>query len=201
MAQKKPPASRKQLKEQLKARSRAELTLDELSAFRQELTNGSPRASVLVASSLVDVLLRDTLEVVLRFRNGDEKKELLTGLNAPLGTFSARSRLLFALGVIDAETYDYIDTIRTIRNEFAHGHAPFSFDTHEVAALCGTLPKPKIKLPKGVEMSEARSRFVGTCLSICQNLPRVADAFQGRKTLWSTEIKKEVERPESSPLE
>ncbi|GAB2901733.1 MltR family transcriptional regulator [Paralcaligenes ginsengisoli] len=47
-------------------------------------------------------------------------KDLLTGFNAPLGTFSSRIKASYALGLINEEQFKDFEYLRKIRNEFAH---------------------------------------------------------------------------------
>jgi DNA-binding MltR family transcriptional regulator len=47
-------------------------------------------------------------------------KDLLFGFNAPLGTFSARTKAAYVMGLIERKEYEEINIIRKIRNEFGH---------------------------------------------------------------------------------
>ncbi|MFL9896278.1 MltR family transcriptional regulator [Paraburkholderia sp. RL17-381-BIF-C] len=50
----------------------------------------------------------------------EASKDLLTGFNAPLGTFSSRIKASYALGLINEEQFKDLEYLRKIRNEFAH---------------------------------------------------------------------------------
>lgn len=52
---------------------------------------------------------------------------LLEGFNAPLGTFSARIKMAFALGLITREQFEDLERLRKIRNEFSHNWEQISF--------------------------------------------------------------------------
>ncbi|MGM4892315.1 MltR family transcriptional regulator [Tardiphaga sp. 839_C3_N1_4] len=65
---------------------------------------------------------------------GDAAKQLLEGFNAPLGTFSARIKMAFSLGLITASQHADLDRLRKIRNAFAHSWEPLSFADQTVAA-------------------------------------------------------------------
>ena len=68
----------------------------------------------------------------------DEVDRLLSSKsqNAPLGTMAARTKAAYCLGLIsDVELAD-IDTIRTIRNTFAHQLFDCSFDNVEARKAC-----------------------------------------------------------------
>jgi hypothetical protein len=51
----------------------------------------------------------------------------MTG-DAPLATFSAKIRLAYALSIFGSSTRDDLDTIREIRNAFAHSTRPLASD-------------------------------------------------------------------------
>lgn len=70
--------------------------------------------------------------------------ELVDGFNAPLGTFSARTKAAFALGLISAEQHKDINLIRKIRNEFAHSWDVKSLDHQSVCPFVLSLTKPGI---------------------------------------------------------
>ena len=65
---------------------------------------------------------------------------------------SARIKLAFALGLIDAHELNECEIIRKVRNDFAHAVHGLSFADHKVSGLCDRL---KSDLPGG------RDSFVG----------------------------------------
>jgi hypothetical protein len=67
-------------------------------------------------------------------------QDLLSGFNAPLGTFSARSSAAYALALMQENEFREITIIRKIRNEFGHDWQPLSFESGKVADLCRNLP-------------------------------------------------------------
>src|SRR5574341_444107 len=109
-------------------KSQVTLSADDLASFLEEFQHESPRASVLVGASYLDYCLGKIIAAFL----ADEKlaEDLLNGFNAPLGTFDARIRMAYALGLISNEEYHNLELIRKIRNEFAHGLHGLSF-THQ----------------------------------------------------------------------
>ena len=96
----------------------------------------SPRGSVLVACSFLDRQLRDIIDVFLIAES--DKGLLLDGFNAPIGTFSARIVLAHCLGLISDEEKADCDTLRRIRNEFAHNHHA-RFEDRKIIDLCRNL--------------------------------------------------------------
>jgi mannitol operon repressor len=62
----------------------------------------------------------------------------LEGFNAPLGTLSTRASAALALGLIREREFKEVDTLRRVRNRFAH-NVHISFDSQDVDALCRNL--------------------------------------------------------------
>lgn len=107
---------------------------DFLTSFNEE----SDRGAALVAASMLDDRLHEILIAFLA--EVPIKKNLLSGFNAPLGTFAARTSAALALGLIQHNEYEEIAIIRKIRNEYGHDWKPVSFETGIVAELCKKLP-------------------------------------------------------------
>lgn len=86
--------------------------------LHKEWFDESPRGVVLTAAAYMD----DRLEEILKafFIENDGAKELTTGFNAPLGSFSTRTSAAYALGLISEAEYEKINMLRKIRNKFAH---------------------------------------------------------------------------------
>ena len=96
----------------------------------------SPRGAILVACSFLEEQLGAIIDAFLL--EGSEKSLWLEGFNAPIGTFSARIKAAHCLGLISQSERDDCDTLRKIRNEFAHNHRS-SFDDQKVIDLCKNL--------------------------------------------------------------
>ena len=109
----------------------------EFVAFRQALTKESDRGCALFAAAFLDKALSDLLYLSLVTDKRIEK-DLFEG-TAPLSSFSARIKLAFYLGKISKECRADLDTIRSIRNEFAHHAELVSFDSQSVADRCRNL--------------------------------------------------------------
>jgi len=100
---------------------------------------GNDDASVaLRAASLVELSLTESLLSRLWTKNGKADEEL-TGIDGPIATFARKIRMAEAMRVIGPDTRYELDTIKAIRNAFAHSHRPLSFDSVPVKELCQTL--------------------------------------------------------------
>ncbi len=112
--------------------------LAEFSRFLPELNKESDRGRVMISCSYLDELIRRIL--LCFFIDRETSLQLVDGFNAPLGTFSTRTAAAFALGLISKEEFKECETLRRIRNRFAHDiHA--SFDMQDIRDLCKNLTK------------------------------------------------------------
>tara|TARA_R110002096_G_scaffold264344_4_gene457871 strand:+ start:595 stop:1254 length:660 start_codon:yes stop_codon:yes gene_type:complete len=107
------------------------------SAFLSEFQEETDRGAALLSVSLFDEVLTKTLLVFL----ADEKetKELLIGSMSPLSSFAAKTKLCYSLGLLNDFEYREIDTIRKIRNEFAHKGLGLTFQNEKIIKLCRKL--------------------------------------------------------------
>jgi hypothetical protein len=92
---------------------------------------------VLALAAFDEEALGDLIEAFLI--QGNSAKQLLEGFNAPLGTFSARIKMAYSLGLITKRQNADLDRLRRIRNEFAHNWEPVSFNDQKVADLIKAL--------------------------------------------------------------
>ena len=93
------------------------------------IADESPRGMVLVVAAELDRLLLLSLHSILKSGVG------LDGLNqdnqGPISTFSARTNLAHALGIVNDQEHRDLTLIRRIRNAFAH-EANVDFDSGSV---------------------------------------------------------------------
>lgn len=85
------------------------------------LTERTARPLIIVGASKVDQLLFDILSLHLlpKQANAKEQDELLEG-DTPLGTFSARIKACYRLGLIDKKLCVALEKLRKLRNPSAH---------------------------------------------------------------------------------
>lgn len=131
--------------------------LAEFAAFRRALTEESDRGCALFAAAYLDKVLSDLLYLSV-VENGKKVESDLFEGNAPLASFSSRIKMAFYLGRISAECRSELDTIRKIRNDFAHDASLISFETKSVADRC-------LNLTYSYQLKEARPRahFTASC--------------------------------------
>ena len=129
----------KWLKE-LKALSKQNMLPTDIEPILEAIAHDpSDRGTALSVASLVETALFQFIRSwVVRPANKDEEN-LLFGGDAPLGNFSSRIRVAYAFGLIDESVRNNLNTIREIRNAFAHTVRPINFETQEVAVACEQL--------------------------------------------------------------
>lgn len=98
---------------------------EELNKLQRSLQSLDERGLVLSLAAFGGDSLATLLKAYL-FDNVATKK-LLDGFDAPLGTFSARIRATYALGLITKGQYHDLEHLRSIRNMFSHTWESISF--------------------------------------------------------------------------
>ena len=134
------------------------------------LVHESDRGVILIIGAMLDELLAELLKNVLDPAVSDK---LLNGSTAPLGSFSARAKLAFAISVINAQDYKDIEVIRRVRNAAAHFDVRQGFDTgfesQSVIGLCRNLSQDMLSTG-----ASTRERFIFaakiTCGSIMEHV-------------------------------
>jgi DNA-binding MltR family transcriptional regulator len=97
----------------------------------EELEKESDRGCALVASAYLENEISQLLE---RFfiELSSKSKKILFDFNGPVGTFSSKIEISFALGLITHEIKAALSLVRKVRNEFAHLHEPLDFDSDKI---------------------------------------------------------------------
>ena len=89
----------------------------QMERFFSDLDEESDRGMVLSAAAYFDKVMTDCLALYLK--DAKQSSELL-GSSRELGTYSARSKLCFALRIISASEFRALSLLGRIRNDFAH---------------------------------------------------------------------------------
>lgn len=87
-------------------------------------------------AAFVETHLERLLLSKMRNLNFDDRQRLFGPDRGPLGDFSAKIIIAYALKVIGPITKDDLDLIRLLRNGFAHSRMHFTFETPEVREVC-----------------------------------------------------------------
>jgi hypothetical protein len=103
----------------------------------KEIEEGSERASAIVAGAFVDEHLTHAIKARLASNDGIIKEMFRS--SGPLGSFSSRIHLGFLLHLYSEPAWKELDTIKKIRNEFAHRLDTRSFAVERVRDLANNL--------------------------------------------------------------
>jgi len=116
----------------------------DFNAFLREMQTESDRGAALVGSALVDHYLCATLRAFMIA--GKQSDGLLDDPYAPFSSLSARIKGAYALGLITEYERHECETIRAVRNKFAHEKHGLTFADPKIKVLCLRLRSP---LPGG----------------------------------------------------
>jgi hypothetical protein len=131
-----------------------------LRTTEEEFYGESDRAAGILLVSMVE----DALDAALKklFRSGAPFSKLFS-YEGPLGTFSAKIELGYALSLFGEKSRHDLDLLRRLRNGFAHYRAPLHFDVPEVKAVCEHLVIPTLPgaIPASVRYETGRVKAFG----------------------------------------
>lgn len=141
-----------------------------------ELLNSGPDTSVIVVGvSYIDACLASLLSK--RLLESKVTDKLLDPRSGAVGSFSARSDLVYALGLIDKSLYQDLLVLGELRNEAAHHHFALSFSSEQVVQNCEKLKYVAEMKTLGGEkfldgpwMTQPRSRFAITAAFVVNRL-------------------------------
>jgi mannitol operon repressor len=143
----------------------------ELNAFLEEFQKESDRGAALLGAAMMDDCLRKIIiDYLIDKRNLVE--DLIDGGYAPLSTFSSRTKITYGLGLISQSEYLNINTIREVRNKFAHNLSGLSFNDPEIVKLCRKLKYDKSAVGLIILPSPRHSFTLATAVIIA-NLNRL----------------------------
>jgi mannitol operon repressor len=133
--------------------------LEDWQGFYDEL-NGetSDRAVAIVGTEFLSGHLGQVIECFLI--DDAEAHDFLDSKNpfAPLGSFGARIKAAYCLGLISQDEYHDLKIIKGIRNSFAHGLHGLSFLAPDIQSECEKLKYPQKAMAKRLPQS-ARVQF------------------------------------------
>ncbi len=102
-----------------------------------ELLGGSDRAGAIVGSTMIETRLEAAIKARVKLTSKIEKE--MFGPMGPLGSFSAKIYLGFMLGLYGETACRELNTIRKIRNWFAHHLDDATFASDKISQLCMNL--------------------------------------------------------------
>jgi hypothetical protein len=135
-------------------------TDDNFRAVLDSLKGESDRAAVIIAGSLLEDELGKLIGKVMRQLAADDRQRLF-GFDGPVGTFSNRILLAYALRLIDSNDRRQLDLLREMRNACAHSRVPLTFETPELRDVARLMAPEEIRA--GLEGVKLRATFILTC--------------------------------------
>jgi DNA-binding MltR family transcriptional regulator len=125
----------------------------------------SDRGYALVALDFIDSHLSELLKASMV----DDVPRVKSILNSPIRAIATRAKLAYCLGLIGEQTYELIEQIREIRNQFGHSFELLTFDSPDIAAMCKQIRIPEYD-EKGVDN---RFRFELAVNELWQHLAKL----------------------------
>lgn len=127
--------------------------------FRRALASESDRGCALFAAAYLDDALANLLRALLV--QGRALDEELFRSTSPLGTFSSRIKFAYYMGKISPQERRDLETIRSIRNTFAHTSEAVDFETQSIRDRCANL-----SLTFHTEDARARAKFTSSVTAL-----------------------------------
>jgi len=156
-------------------------------------TEQPDRGTALVAAAWLD----DALETRIRSALRPDKRVADDIFRGPLGTFSARIKLAYLFDLIEPTARKDLDTIRAIRNQFAHTRDDLRFSSATVRDRCQKLHGAEACRLGGWTLRSPRQKFVVTAYFLAEYLmsltePRERHALLEHADSYGTWIRRTV---------
>jgi len=164
----------------------------ELNQFLHEFQKESDRAAAVLAGCYLDEMLELLLKkFLIQDSKFIEKYILGNSPSVAIDSFGKKTRIAYALGLLREVEYSDLETVRRIRNEFAHQIHGLSFETQKINDLCFNLKLAQIAIEKVIQDMKytdgARFRYTIT-VGILGN-------FISHRALYETESREVCMKP------
>jgi hypothetical protein len=151
--------------ETLRSFSRQLPSGEEFNEIQNDLIGSSDRTVAITASSILEL----TLEKLIITALPRSKKVInqLNGRDGALSGFYSKSYLGYAMSLYGDDVLAHLETIRKIRNAFAHTGRPIKFTTPIVGRECSKLTFGKSDRKEWPDnLSRERVAFTAACMSL-----------------------------------
>ena len=122
------------------------------------------RAAAILAASFLEEFLKVCIQSFLiddssvkKFKGYTSIEDLFKGY-APLSTFSARTHIAFALGLMSEQVNRDLYYIRKVRNHFSHHPSDASFEDQDVKNWCSNLSTAQPIVREGITFKESNPK-------------------------------------------
>lgn len=143
-----------------------ELSLGEWNTMVGTFHEESDRGAAILAGSFAE----HALGQYLKFRIRDKKvADVLFDALGPLSSFSQRIAISYAFDLITPSQYKDFETIRKIRNHFAHHPLETTFNSNDIKQLCAALSMFKETTQENHPKPDERHRiaYLLSCGILC----------------------------------
>jgi hypothetical protein len=142
---------------------------EEFSDIQSDLIESSDRTAAIIASSLLEVCLEKSILAALPRAKG--VIDQLNGRDGALNGFYSKNYLGYAMSLYSDDVLTQLETIRKIRNAFAHTARPIKFTTPVVGKECAKLTFGESSRGEWPEtLSKERVAFTAACISLTKVL-------------------------------
>ena len=138
---------------------------EDLASFVSELQQESDRGLPLVGAALIDELLQETLRSF--FIEGGTSDRLLDEATDPCPRSLPIEDVLCTRPDRRLRAHNEIETIRKIRNEFAHAKHGKSFNDDRIRSFCSNL---RSNMPRGFQTEDPRFSFLSAVVAVVLRL-------------------------------
>ncbi|HVQ37901.1 MAG TPA: MltR family transcriptional regulator [Pyrinomonadaceae bacterium] len=134
--------------------------------FLEEFQKENDRSTAIIGAAFLDEHLK---QLLTNFFVADAKEVAhLLSTESPLGSFGARIRAVYCLGLISREYFESLKIIKGIRNDFAHQLHGLTFDDKNISNECKKL-KP-LQPIKSIVTQTPRQLFVTSTIFVLMDL-------------------------------
>lgn len=106
---------------------------DEIDALARAVDEETDRGAVILLATAFEDKLTDAIKSHMRHNLNSDQRKRLFGYDAPLGTFSAKIMMGYAVGILNKEMLDVAEIVREMRNACAHSRSAISFQDEALA--------------------------------------------------------------------
>jgi hypothetical protein len=124
-----------------KALAKSRIDPAEADTVEREFYEESDRSCWILNAAWTELALERGIRAVLR----PDLPTKFFDFEGPVGTFSAKIQMAYALGIFGSDTRHDLELIKLIRNTFAHSQKPLKFELPEVRAVCDHMKLPGSK--------------------------------------------------------
>jgi len=145
----------------------------------EDMVGESDRGAIILAATNVEDMLEwRILQLMPTLRQDEATRKQIFDQDGPIASFSRKTTMAYAMGIIDKPYRKTIDLIREIRNACAHSRHPISLRVPELRAACEVLISDTLHHLKDREPIRVRNAVLIRC------------AFVGHYVLTGEKIEK-----------